>query len=68
MEILEAGRLAGDPIAVTLARVGRAYPKLTSAALDAEVEAYRAWLQKCGDELMARVREMERCKADARSS
>lgn len=57
-EILEAGRQAGEPIAVTLARVRRAYPRLTEAAMDAEIEAYLAWLQKCGEELGARAREL----------
>lgn len=51
MEILEAGRKAGEPIAVTLTRVRRVHPRLTEAALDAEFEAYQTWLRKCGEQM-----------------
>jgi hypothetical protein len=57
-ELLEAGRQAGEPIDVTLARVRRAYPRLTEAAVEAEVEAYRAWLRECRKQLEAHGREL----------
>ena len=39
-EILDAGRQAGAPIAVTLACVRHAYPRMTEAAIEAEIETY----------------------------
>jgi hypothetical protein len=49
MDLLEAGRQAGEPFWVTLARVRLAYPKLVPKALQAEVESYAAWLRQSGD-------------------
>ena len=42
---LDEGRRAGARIAVTVARIRRARPRLTEAAMYAEVEAYMDWLQ-----------------------
>lgn len=60
MEMLEAGRRGGDPIAVTLARVRGAYPELTEAEMEAEIDAYMAWLRACAEEVAARVRDLEK--------
>lgn len=58
-EILEAGRQAREPIEVTLARARRAYPRLSEAALEAEVEAYQAWLRKCGEQMRREASRLE---------
>jgi hypothetical protein len=59
-ELLEAGRQAGEPIDVTLARVRRAYPTMNLAALQVNVESDAAWLLEFSDDL---TRELERLKA-----
>ena len=59
-ELLEAGRQAGEPIDVPLARVRRAYPTMNPAALQVNVESYAAWLLESSDDL---TRELERLKA-----
>lgn len=63
MEILDAGRQAGEPVAVTVARIRRAYPQLTEAEMDAEVEGYLAWLQRGVDQQMAEREKLERLMA-----
>lgn len=59
-QLLEAGRQAGEPIDVTLARVRRAYPGLTEAAMQAEVEAYAVWLGACAEATAANIRDLKR--------
>jgi len=66
MEILEAGREAREPLAVTLARVRRAYPRLTEAAIKAEIGAYLAWLDSRIAHNEAEFRELTRAHAIAK--
>jgi hypothetical protein len=63
MEILERGRDIGEPLEVTFARVGAAYPNLTGDELDAEVDAYQAWLEDRIERQRAQVRELDRVRA-----
>ena len=58
MEILEAVREAGEPLAVTLARVRRPYPGLTEPAMHAEIKAYMAWLHDRVEKQSALAREL----------
>jgi hypothetical protein len=59
-EILYAGKQAGDPLEVTFARVGAAYPNLTGDEMQAEIDSYIAWVQRGIEQQLA-----ERAKLNA---